>query len=442
MKVAVFGSGYVGLVTAVCLADFGNTVYCIDIDLKKIEMLNARRSPIYEPGLLDLIHKNLDANRIVFTTDAAQPIKDADIIFIAVGTPPMPNGEADISNVLAVAAQIGRVLSTVSKEERRYKVIINKSTVPVGMGKRVQQAVEEAGLSRKYFGVVSNPEFLREGSALDDFFHPDRIVVGSEDEKALEIVKALYRPFYLIEKPILVTNLETAELIKYASNAFLATKISFINEMAAICDRVGADVNFVSKGMGMDNRIGRYFLHPGPGYGGSCFPKDTQALIHIADQAGYDLKIVKAVEAVNKDQKLVAVEKIRQVFGENLKGITIGVLGLAFKPNTDDMRDAPALAIISELLKFGAAVKVFDPESMPNTQRILGDVITYAKTATEALANADAMLLLTEWNEFRHLQLETIKKSLKQPVIIDMRNVFDPESVKGLGFRYCGIGRQ
>jgi UDPglucose 6-dehydrogenase len=441
MKVAVFGAGYVGLVTGACISDFGNTVFCVDNIPEKVAKLKKGEIPIYEPGLDEIIKKNVGAGRLFFTIEAEIAIKEAEIIFIAVGTPPKKDGSADISSVEAVAKIVGEVIKKEDGKDKTFRVIINKSTVPVGMGQRVRQILDETGVSKEAIGIVSNPEFLREGSALGDFFRPDRVVLGSDSQKAIDLVKELYRPLNLIETPFVETNLETAELIKYASNAFLATKISFINEIANICDRVGADVHMVSMGMGRDTRIGKYFLHPGPGYGGSCFPKDTSALVSIAKNAGYDLQIVKTVEKVNAMQKKVMVEKIKAVYGDDLTGKTFGMLGLAFKPNTDDMREAPAITIIEELLKLGAKIKAFDPEAMGTTKDIIGDKIEYSSGIFETLENADALILVTEWNDFRNLDLKRAKECLKEPVIFDARNVFQPDEVKALGFKYIGMGR-
>lgn len=441
MNICIIGTGYVGLVTGTCLADLGNTVICVDKDPKKLAMLKAGKSPIHEPGLDDLLYKNIKANRLSFSGDFSGSVQQSTLIFVAVGTPQSETGQADISNVVDVAHAIAESIASLPEEARGYKVIINKSTVPIGMGRIVENILLEKGVSKTFFGVVSNPEFLREGSAIADFLKPDRIVLGSADAQALELVSGLYEPLYRIEVPILRTDLETAELIKYASNAFLATKISFINEMARICDLVGADVHEVAKGMGTDHRIGKHFLHPGPGYGGSCFPKDTQALIHIAGQAGYDLKIVKAVEEVNKAQKQVIVEKIVQEFGENLSGKTFGILGLTFKPNTDDMREAPSLVIMEALLKRGAKIQAFDPVGMPACKTMIGESVTFAETVEAALQGADAMVLLTEWNEFLELDFEKIKLCLKSPRVFDARNVYDPVKMKKWGFLYVGIGR-
>lgn len=441
MTICIIGTGYVGLVTGTCLADLGNTVICVDKDPLKLALLKSGKSPIHEPGLDDLLEKNIAAGRLTFSDHFAQSVTESSLIFIAVGTPQSKTGQADISNVIDVAQSIADTLLDLPKETLGYRVIINKSTVPIGMGKMVENILLKKGVTKDCFGVVSNPEFLREGSAIADFLKPDRIVLGSADAQALEVVSGLYEPLYRIEVPIIKTDLETAELIKYASNAFLATKISFINEMSRLCDLVGADVHQVAKGMGTDHRIGKHFLHPGPGYGGSCFPKDTQALIHISKEVGYDLKIVQAVETVNEAQKRVIVDKVTQVFGQNLQGKTFGLLGLTFKPNTDDMREAPSLVIIEALLAKGARIQAYDPVGMDACKRIIGDNIYYARGVFEALDQADAMILLTEWNDFLEIDFEKVKLTLKTPIIFDARNIYDPGKMKKLGFQYTGIGR-
>lgn len=441
MTICIIGTGYVGLVTGTCLADLGNTVICVDKDPLKLALLKSGKSPIHEPGLDDLLEKNIAAGRLTFSDHFAQSVTGSSLIFIAVGTPQSKTGQADISNVIDVAQSIADILLDLPKETLGYRVIINKSTVPIGMGKMVENILLKKGVTKDCFGVVSNPEFLREGSAIADFLKPDRIVLGSADAQALEVVSGLYEPLYRIEVPIIKTDLETAELIKYASNAFLATKISFINEMSRLCDLVGADVHQVAKGMGTDHRIGKHFLHPGPGYGGSCFPKDTQALIHISKEVGYDLKIVQAVETVNEAQKRVIVDKVTQIFGQNLQGKTFGLLGLTFKPNTDDMREAPSLVIIEALLAKGARIQAYDPVGMDACKRIIGDKIHYARGVFEALDQADAMILLTEWNDFLEIDFEKVKLTLKTPMIFDARNIYDPGKMKKLGFQYTGIGR-
>ncbi|OGI02498.1 MAG: UDP-glucose 6-dehydrogenase [Candidatus Margulisbacteria bacterium GWF2_38_17] len=442
MKIAVVGTGYVGLVTGTCLADLGNEVVCVDKDDEKINMLNSGKIPIYEPGLEELVKKNVIFKRLSFSNNLVDLVSATDIFYIAVGTPPTPTGEADISAVLAVAKTIGETLKKQGLNEEKFKVIVNKSTVPVGMGVRVEQTLNEMGIDSKYFGVVSNPEFLREGSAINDTMRPNRIVIGSNSTKALDIIEKLYRPIYLIEAPVVKTNLETAEMIKYASNCFLATKISFINEMANICEKVGADVNTVAKGMGLDNRIGKYFLHAGPGYGGSCFPKDTRALISIAAKNGYDLKIVKAAEEVNAIQKRKVGSIVKEYFENDTNNKVITLLGLAFKPNTDDMREAPALIAIEELLAMGFIINVFDPASMDECQRkYLGNRVVYCNSVSEAVEASDGVIIMTEWNEFREMDMLGIKKKLRTPFFLDARNIYVPERMREIGFHYYCIGR-
>jgi len=441
MKIAVVGTGYVGLVTGTCLSDLGNLVICLDIDHAKIDQLNAGKVPIYEPGLGELITKNVAAGRLSFTTDTLKPLQQADIIFIAVGTPPGNNGQADVSNVENVAKTIGIALKSRNQKPHQLTAIINKSTVPVGMGNVVKKILVDQGVPTTDFGVVSNPEFLREGSAVQDFFNPDRIVLGSENPKAVEIVKRLYLSLKDINIPVLETNLETAELIKYSSNAFLATKISFINEMANICDRVGADVLKVAEGMGLDNRIGPQFLQPGPGFGGSCFPKDTDALVSIADEVGYDLKIIKAVRQVNGSHKEAVVSKALTLLGDSNPG-KVAVLGLAFKANTDDMREAASIPIIKGLLEKNHPVSVFDPIAMDNAKTIFNSEVRYAENEYDALQGASLALILTEWHEFRVLEFNRVKELMSKPVILDTRNLYDPAQMKSLGFTYQGMGRR
>jgi UDPglucose 6-dehydrogenase len=433
MNVCVVGTGYVGLVTGTCFAEFGVNVVCVDKDRKKIEMLNNGHIPIYEPGLEELIKKNEKDGRLSFSTDVDKGIKDSIVIFIAVGTPPKDDGSADLSYVEDVAGSIARNLNG-------YKVIVTKSTVPVGTGERIKKIILEKNKKQADFDIVSNPEFLREGSAIEDFMRPNRVVIGAESERAVEIMKELYRPLYLIETPFVVTNVASSEMIKYASNAFLATKISFINEIANICERVGADVHAVAKGMGLDNRIGSKFLHPGPGYGGSCFPKDTQAIVQIARENNYIFEVVEAVVNVNKRQKERMLEKIINTVGE-IKGKTIGVLGLSFKPNTDDMRDAPSIDIIKGLLKNGAKVKAYDPVAMDEARKVFNNNIEYCKDSYDAINGSDAIVLITEWNQFRNLDMIKIKSLLKSPIIIDLRNVYDPLKMKELGYKYDCVGR-
>ncbi len=432
MNICVVGTGYVGLVTGTCFAEFGLHVACVDKDGSKIEDLQNGRIPIYEPGLGELVAKNVKEGRLRFSTDIPEALRGSLVVFIAVGTPQDEDGSANLEYVLDVAAEVGRNLNG-------YKVIVTKSTVPVGTGRRVEEIVaRESGHDTK-FDIASNPEFLREGSAIEDFLRPNRVVIGADTEQAVAILQDLYRPLYLIETPFVITTVETAELIKYASNAFLATKISFINEMANLCERVGADVHAVAKGMGLDKRIGPKFLHPGPGYGGSCFPKDTQALVRAAREAGYDFKIVGAVCEVNQAQRRVMTDKIVRLAGP-VAGKRIGFLGLTFKPNTDDMRDAPARDIIAELIGQGATVQAYDPAGMEEAAKVLPEVI-YCADAYQVAEGADALVLITEWNQFRNLDLERIKSLMNSPVFLDLRNVYEPERLRRLGFRYDGVGR-
>ncbi len=432
MNICMIGTGYVGLVTGTCFADFGNYVTCVDIDEEKIKKLNQGIVPIYEPGLDVLISKNVKEGRLKFTTDLKSAVEDALVIFIAVGTPPKQDGSADMRFVEAVARDIAKYMNG-------YKVIVNKSTVPVGAAQRIKQIIKENQPRPIHFSVASNPEFLREGSAIEDFMRPNRVVIGTEDSEAQAIMKDLYSPLYLIETPIVFTDLASAELTKYAANAFLATKISFINEIARICERVGADVHDVAKGMGLDNRIGNKFLHPGPGYGGSCFPKDTRALIAIGEQFDYKFRIVDAVVKVNDEQRLLMLKKIKNTVGD-LKDKTIGILGLSFKPNTDDMREAPSIDIIRGLQKEGARVKAFDPVAMEEARKHLPDV-EYVKDTYEAAKDVDALVFITEWNQFRSLDLDKLKALMKAPVVIDLRNIYEPEKMKEKGFTYVCVGR-
>ncbi len=432
MHIAVIGTGYVGLVTGTCFSEFGVDVTCVDSDAKKIDILNSGGVPIYEPGLDALIAKNVKDGRLAFSTDLKTAIEGALVIFIAVGTPPKPDGSADLKYVDQVAKEIAESMNG-------YKVIVNKSTVPVGTGKRVKGIIQKHQKTTSRFSMVSNPEFLREGSAIDDFMRPDRVVIGAEDSEAVAIMRDLYAPLYLIETPIVTTNIETAELIKYASNAFLATKISFINEIAAVCDQVGADVHHVAKGMGLDGRIGRKFLHAGPGYGGSCFPKDTSALVDIAQKAGYEFKIVRAAIEVNEKQRQVGFDKILALAGD-LKDKTVGILGLSFKPNTDDMRDAPSRAIIQKLIEAGASIQAFDPVAMKEAKKVLPG-IRYCEDAYSVASNADVLVFMTEWNQFRNLNLEKIKKSMRAPRVADLKNIYDPTRMREMGFEYTCIGR-
>jgi len=446
MKVTIVGSGYVGLVTGTCLADFGLSITCVDQDETKISLLNSGGVPIYEPNLEALIKKNVSANRLTFTTDLEKAVKQSKVIFIAVGTPSNSDGSANLKQVEKVAQQIAHHLN-------EYKVIVNKSTVPIGTATKIKEIINKSVIARSEatrqsqptskpfnFDIVSNPEFLREGSAVYDFTHPDKIVIGTNSPKALKIMQEIYRPLYLIDTPFVITNPETAELIKYACNAFLATKITFINEIANLCDKVGADVHQIAKAMGLDGRISPKFLHPGPGYGGSCFPKDTEALCSIASSYGYEFKTLEAVVKANKRQRELMVEKIKRHIGD-LKGKTIGILGLAFKQNTDDVRKSSSIDIIKLLLKEGANIRCFDPLAMENTKKILPN-LTYCQDEYETAQGSDALVIATEWNQFRNLDLLKIKKLLKNPIMLDLRNLYDPVKVKSLGFIYEGVGRK
>ncbi len=432
MHIGVIGTGYVGLVTGACFAEFGVFVTCMDRDPQKIAMLKEGKVPFYEPGLEELVRRNLKEGRLHFTTELREAVEPSLVIFIAVGTPPRGDGSADLSYVKSVAEGIAKYMDS-------YKVIVTKSTVPVGTGKKIKQWIRDALQQDVDFDVASNPEFLREGSAVEDFMRPDRVVIGAESEQAKAILKDLYRPLYLIETPFVITNIETAELIKYASNSFLATKISFINEMALLCDRVGADVHVVAKAMGLDRRIGPKFLHPGPGYGGSCFPKDTRALLNIAKEHGLELKIVSATVEVNERQKGIMVERIKKVMGP-LKDRTIAVLGLSFKPNTNDIREAPALYIIGQLLQEGATIRAYDPVAIPEVKKILPEIY-YGSDAYDVAEGSDAMVLITEWNQFRNLDLQRIKSLMRQPYFFDLRNVYEPGTMRSLGFKYYSVGR-
>ena len=432
MHIAVIGTGYVGLVTGACFAEFGVEVTCVDVDQEKIERLLDGVMPIYEPGLEQLVSKNTQAGRLHFTTDVRQAVEQALVIFLAVGTPPKADGSPDLSFVEAAACSIADYMNG-------YKVIVTKSTVPIGTGEHIRQLVAERKKTKATFGVVSNPEFLREGAAINDFMRPDRVVIGSRDEEAVAIMKDLYRPLYLIEAPFVITSLEAAELTKYAANAFLATKVSFINEIANLCDQIGCDVHDVARAIGMDKRIGSKFLHPGPGFGGSCFPKDTRALASVARQYECASLIVDAVIEVNQRQGEYVLTKIRKLVGE-LKGKNIAVLGLAFKPETDDMREAPAVGIIHSLLADGAKVRAYDPVAMNEAKKILSE-IEYADDEYAAVTDADALVFVTEWNQFRALDLSRIRDLMKTAKVADLRNIYDPDDMKELGFQYVGVGR-
>ncbi len=432
MHIAVIGTGYVGLVTGACFAEFGVEVTCVDVDENKINGLNNGVIPIYEPGLDKIVDKNIKADRLHFTTDIKSAVEQALVVFLAVGTPPKEDGSPDMSFYEQAAKDVAEAMNG-------YKVLVTKSTVPVGTGKWLRDFVSQNLKTDTNFGVASNPEFLREGAAIEDFMRPNRVVIGSNEEDAIAIMKDLYRPLYLIETPIVITSLEAAELIKYAANAFLATKITFINEVANLCDAIGCDVHDVARGIGMDNRIGRKFLHPGPGYGGSCFPKDTRALTTVADQFGVETRIVDAVIEANEFQRLAMVPKIQKLVGD-LNGKQIGVLGLSFKPETDDMRESPATDIIKEMQAQGASIKAFDPVAMDEAKHSLPD-IEYAENEYDAIKDADALVIITEWNQFRALDMKEVKKLLKSPKVADLRNIYEPEDMQKLGFEYVGVGR-
>ena len=432
MHIAVIGTGYVGLVTGACFAEFGVEVTCVDVDEKKIEGLKNGVMPIYEPGLDTIVEKNYKAGRLHFTTDIKSAVEQALVVFLAVGTPPKEDGSPDMSYYQQAALDIAHSMNG-------YKVLVTKSTVPVGTGKWLREFVTENQKVITNFGVASNPEFLRAGAAIDDFMRPDRVVVGSNEPDAIAIMKDLYRPLYLIETPVVITSLEAAELIKYAANAFLATKITFINEIANLCDAIGCDVHDVARGMGMDNRIGRKFLHPGPGYGGSCFPKDTRAFTKVGDKYGVETSVVDAVIEANEYQRQAMLPKIEKLVGD-LNGKKIGVLGLSFKPETDDMRESPATDIIKEMQKRGATIRAFDPVAMEEAKHVLPD-IEYAENEYDALKDADALIIVTEWNQFRALDMEKVKQLLKSPKIADLRNIYEPKDMRELGFEYVGVGR-
>ncbi|MEW6264572.1 MAG: UDP-glucose/GDP-mannose dehydrogenase family protein [Thermodesulfobacteriota bacterium] len=432
MNICVVGVGYVGLVTGTCFAEFGVDVVCVDKDEARINSLLEGTVPFFEPGLEELVKKNLREGRLKFTTDLGKAIADALLVFIAVGTPLGNQGEADLQAVREVAASIGQCLNG-------YKVIVTKSTVPVGTGEMIKEIIKSNQNYQCQFDVASNPEFLREGSAVEDFMRPNRVVIGAGSDQALAILKDLYRPLYLIETPFVMTNVQTAEMIKYASNAFLATKISFINEMANLCERLNVDIHHVAKGMGLDGRIGSKFLHPGPGFGGSCFPKDTAALSRLAADKGYDFQIVRTVIQVNEKQRRLMVEKIEKTMGQ-VKDKVIGILGLSFKPNTDDVRESPAIHIIKELLARGAKVQAYDPAAMPAASKMLPEV-TYCQNTHETVRDTDAVVIVTEWNQFRNIQWDRVKALVKSPVVIDLRNVCEPAKMRQMGFIYAGVGR-
>ncbi len=437
MHIGIIGTGYVGLVTGACFAEFGVFVTCIDKDEKKVKALRKGVVPFYEPGLGELVKRNLKNGRLNFSTKVRDAVDSSLVIFIAVGTPPRGDGSADMSYVEKVAAEI-------AAEIRGYKVIVTKSTVPVGTGARLSRIISKRLTERVDFDIVSNPEFLREGSAIEDFMRPNRVIVGASSQQAVAILKDLYRPLYLIETPFVITNIETAELIKYAANSFLAVKISFVNELSRLCETVGADIQTVAKGMGLDQRIGSKFLHAGPGFGGSCFPKDTRALLRLAEEHETELSVVNAAISANENQRALMFEKILKGMGD-LKGKVIALLGLSFKPNTDDLREAPSLYLIERLLREKARVRTYDPVAMDNAKRLLPPTakgIFFCKDAYDAARGADALVIVTEWNQFRNLELEKVKTLLKQPLFFDLRNIYDPGKMERLGFTYFCVGRK
>jgi UDPglucose 6-dehydrogenase len=432
MKLCVIGTGYVGLVAGTCFAESGNDVVCVDNVAAKIESLRRGVVPIYEPGLEELIRRNVDEGRLVFTTDLADAVRRSHVCFIAVGTPSGDDGSADLGAVMAVAREIARVMDG-------YRIVVTKSTVPIGTSERVR--AEMAAVTKQAFDVVSNPEFLKEGAAIDDFMKPDRVVIGASSTKAIECMRQLYEPFVRTGNPILVMDNPSAEMTKYAANALLATRISFMNEIANLCERVGADVDHVRRGISYDRRIGHHFLFPGVGYGGSCFPKDVKAVIHTAHEHGMEFPLLNAVEDVNEAQKRRLVEKVTAEFGESLKGKRFAVWGLAFKPRTDDMREAPSIAIVEGLLARGAELMVHDPEAMGEARHYFGDRVTYHRMNYDALEGADALLIVTEWNEFRRPDFPRMKRLLRRPIIFDGRNLYEPEVMREHGFTYYPIGR-
>jgi UDPglucose 6-dehydrogenase len=432
MNICIVGVGYVGLVTGTCFAEFGNSVVCVDNNEEKIASLQGGIIPIYEPGLTEIVKRNQSAGRLTFTTDVGEAVAKSLAVFIAVGTPSDSGGTANLEYVYQVAETIGRLM-------QGYKIIVTKSTVPVGTGKEIRKIIKETQDKEIPFDVASNPEFLREGSAIEDFMRPNRVVIGTDSEQATAIMKDLYSPLYLIETPFVITNVETAEMIKYASNAFLATKISFINEMANICELVGADVHQVAKGMGLDRRIGSKFLHPGPGYGGSCFPKDTRAIAKLAESLGYRFEIVESVIEVNERQYRRMVEKIENILGV-IEGKRLGILGLTFKPNTDDIRESPAIKIIRSLIEKGALISAFDPAGMEASKEVLSEV-SYVQNMYDVAEDSDALIIATEWNEFRNLDWENVKKMLRSPIVIDLRNIYEPHRIRAKGLEYHCVGR-
>ena len=432
MHISVIGTGYVGLVTGACFAEFGVNVICMDSDAQRIASLERGEVPFYEPGIKELVAKGLRENRLAFTTDIAKAVDQALVIFIAVGTPPRGDGSADLSYVEEVGRGIARHM-------KGYKVIVTKSTVPVGTGETLRTVIKEHQTDVVGFDIVSNPEFLREGSAIEDFLRPNRVVLGTDSEQAVAILKDLYRPLYLIETPFVITDVSTAELIKYASNAYLATKISFINELANLCEQVGANVQMVAKGMGLDNRIGSKFLHAGPGFGGSCFPKDLAALTRMGEKLGSPMQIAQAASQVNAQQRVRMVEKIRGAVG-SLRGKTLAMLGMSFKPNTNDVREAPALSIAQALMDEGATVRVFDPVALEDSCRILQGLIP-CRDAYDAAEGAEALVIVTEWNQFRNLDFARLKTLMRKPILFDLRNIYDPQQIARQGFRHFSVGR-
>lgn len=438
MNIAIVGTGYVGLVSGACFSEMGIDVTCVDIDENKIAKLLNGEMPIYEPGLDDLVARNVKAGRLHFTTDLTSCLDKVEVVFSAVGTPPDEDGSADLKYVLEVARTVGRHIN-------KHVVLVTKSTVPVGTAKKVRAAVQEELDKRGVdieFDVASNPEFLKEGAAIKDFMTPDRVVVGVESERAKKMMEKLYRPFTLNGYPILIMDVPSAEMTKYAANAMLATRISFMNDIANLCERVGANVDYVRKGMGTDSRIGSRFLYAGCGYGGSCFPKDVKALVHTGIENGYHMRVIEAVEEVNEEQKNIVFDKLNRAFNGDLKGKTIALWGLSFKPETDDMREAPALVVIDKLLKAGAVINVFDPIAMDETKRRIGNVVTYCKDMYEAVIDADAIALMTEWKQFRMPSWAIIRKAMKNYVVVDGRNIYDGEELKELGFTYSRIGQK
>lgn len=436
MKITIVGTGYVGLVTGTCFAEVGIEVHCVDIDKTKVDNLNNGIIPIFEPGLEEMVLRNVEKKRLFFTTDLASTLTDCQVVFSAVGTPPDEDGSADLKYVLGVARQVGQNMNS-------YLLMVTKSTVPVGTAEKVRAAIQEELDKRGVkipFDVASNPEFLKEGAAVDDFLKPDRIVVGVDSEKAQNLMQKLYKPFTMNGHPVIFMDITSAEMTKYAANSMLATKISFMNDIANLCELVGADINMVRKGIGSDRRIGKYFIYPGTGYGGSCFPKDVKALIKTAKQYGHDLRVLQAVEDVNEDQKSTLFRKLNKYFNGDLKGKTFSVWGLSFKPNTDDMREAPSRVIIEKLLEAGAAVKAYDPVAMEEGKRIFGDKIEFAKDQYEALIDSDALLIVTEWSEFKFPNFKVIKKLLSKSAIFDGRNIYDVKEMKAEGFDYYCIG--